>query len=470
MTWGRTSGSVGGRTLATVAALAATVSGVRADELASLKAEIMSLEARLSTMEANSALPSSLQALAIWEGEWEKTPGAPSSARARAAFGRDATYLGLLPAADRPAAATIAWSGYVRSGLVYEGVISETRNKAYVLENGHWVRDPALDVRSNDNSTNLNVSLRGQLRVKADTETSVGKIGAEIEMRADGNVGEPYDLYGKIAWGYWAMTPALTFGGGYHQSIGDISYGYDGSCTCYFTDNADVGFNPGDTTQLRLSYKKGHVTVSAAVESSAFDNVNLPVENDRVNAGLIGVAGQIAYKGPVFSGELAGVWHDSNELQTGSDQIWQLGLGGKVKFGERGFLSVAAATGEGPYEVQSTGVIITELAYNNLWWGVNALASVKFNDKTHLELAGGYKNRRGDQSTFDGYAMSNVGYETYAAMGGLYYTPVKQLTFGLESEWYTTSTAGDAAKDGTRYASQSYSDTLWADVVAVWRF
>ena len=43
----------------------------------------------------------------------------------------------------------------------------------------------------------------------------------------------------KTAWGYWAMTPELTFGGGYAGSLGNIGYGYDGACTCYYTDNAD---------------------------------------------------------------------------------------------------------------------------------------------------------------------------------------------------------------------------------------
>ena len=53
------------------------------------------------------------------------------------------------------------------------------------------------------------------------------------------------------------MTPELTLGGGYSGSLGNIGYGYDGACNCYYTDNADVCFDPGDTSQMRLSYASG---------------------------------------------------------------------------------------------------------------------------------------------------------------------------------------------------------------------
>jgi hypothetical protein len=273
------------------------------------------------------------------------------------------------------------------------------------------------------------------------------------------------DLYGKVAWGYWAMTPELTLGGGLNKSIADIVYGYDGSCTCYFTDNADVYFDPGDTTQLRLDYAAGPVTLAVAVEGAA-----ITVDDEIASEGKIGVAGELAYAGDVFSGEIAGVWRGSNEGETGSSRIWQVGLGGSINMGDIGSLTFAAATGEGPYEVQTDGTVINGLAYNNLWWGVSAFTSINLGDKAHMELAGGYKNREGDQSVYKGYAVSDVDYHTYAVLGGLYYTPVDQLTLGLEGEWYTTATDGHAIDKDIKYAVDATSDTLWLDVVAVWSF
>ena len=392
-----------------------------------------------------------------------------------AAYAGRATIIGVMATADAAPAATISGSGYSRAGVVYENQSGDTHDKAYVLQDGAWVRDPAKDVRTSNNGSNTNVGGRAQLMVQAKTDTSVGEVGVELELRADYQGNGPSDLYGKIAWGYWAVTPDLTLAGGYNQSLGDIVYGYDGSCTCYFTDNADVDFDPGDTTQLRARYVAGPVTFSAAVESAAIgDNNSDPGNtnlNDSISAGLLGVAGELAYTGDVFSGEIAGVWRDSNESETGSSQIWQVGLGGSLTLGDIATLTFAAATGEGPYDVQTTGTIINGLPYNNTWWGVSAWSSIALGEKAHMELAGGYKNRQGDQATYTVYAVSGVDYHTYAVLGGLYYSPVDQLTIGVEGEWYTTDTKGNAvSKENVRYAVDANSDTLWADVVAVWSF
>jgi len=454
------------------AALAATTFGAWADELSDLKAEIAALGARMASIEAAPAVPQGFRLLSLSGTELVETPGAPLTARERAAYAGQSSSISILPSADAPAGASISWSGYLRGGAVYNGIRESTHDKAYVQQGGIWVRDPAKDIKTSDDTNATNVAGRAQLLVQAKTDTSVGEVGVEMELRADVEGNTPADLYGKIAWGYWAMTPELTLGGGYNESIGDIVYGYDGSCTCYFTDNADVDFNPGDTTQLRLSYVTGKFTFDAAVESAALDHENDAQDNAKVNDGLLGVAGDISYAGDVFSGEIAGVWRDSNSKQAGSSQIWQVGAGGSITLGDVGTVTFAAATGEGPYEVETSGTIINGLAYNNLWWGASAWSSFNIGDKSHIELAAGYKHRDGDQSTYKFYEVSDVTYDTYAVMGGLYYTPVDQLTLGLEGEWYTTSTSGDAidSKTNIRYDVDAESDEGWADVVAVWSF
>lgn len=450
------------------AALAVAAGTARADELAGLKSQIAALDSRVAAMEAAPDLPQGFRLLSISEGGLQETPGAPLSAREVAAYGGGATFIAVMPTGDAPAGAIISWSGYTRAGVVYEGQNRDTHDKAYVLQSGQWVRDASKDIKTSSNNDDIDVGGRAQLLLQAKTGTRVGEVGIEMELRADYDGNGAAGLYGKIVWGYWAISPGLTLGGGYNQSIGDIVYGYDGSCTCYFTDNADVDFNPGDTTQLRATYTAGPVTFAAAVEDASIRGDTSA--DDPISAGLLGVAGEVAYKGDVFSGEIASVWRDSDESQTGSSQIWQVGIGGSIELAELGSFTFAAATGEGPFEVQTSGTIINGLPYNNLWWGVSAFTSIHLGEKAHMELAGGYKNRDGDQSSYKGYAVSDVSYHTYAAMGGLYYTPVDQLTIGLEGEWYTTQTEGDAEKDNVRYAIDATSDTLWADVVAVWSF
>lgn len=444
-------------------AWAASAGAAAADELSALKAEIEALSARVAAMESSPAVPEGYRLLSIGEGALQETPGAPLTARERAAYGGRATIISVVPSADAPLAASISWSGYTRAGVVYNGVRGKTHDKAYVLENGAWVRDAAKDVKGSDDTNDYDVGLRGQLLVQAKTGTAAGEVGVEMKLRVDANGNGEADFYGKVVWGYWAMTPELTLGGGYNQSLGDIVYGYDGSCTCYFTDNADVDFDPGDTSQLRLSYVSGPVTFAVAVEDAALDD-------DTISKGLIGVAGEIAYAGDVFSGEIAGVFRGSDKEQTGASQIWQLGVGGSIKMGELGDFTFAAATGRGPYEVQSSGTIVNGLPYDNTWWGASTLASINLGETSHVELAAGYKHRDGNQTDYKGYDVTKLDYNTYALMGGLYYTPVSQLTLGLEGEWYTVSTTAEARKDDIRYAVDVDRDTLWVDAVAVWSF
>ena len=457
-------------------ALAAATGVAHADELAALKAEIVALDARIAAMETAPQLPEGFRLLAISEGELQETPGAPLTARERAAYGGGATVISVLPTADAPAGASISWSGYTRAGVVYEGADGDTHDKAYTLQGGTWLRDPSKDVKTSKSGNDTNVAGRGQLLVQAKTGTSVGEVGVEMELRTDFSANGKADFYGKVAWGYWQMTKDLTFGGGYNQSIADIIYGYDGSCTCYFTDNADVDFNPGDTTQLRLNYSAGTIGFAAAVESAALDNENDPEDNAKINDGLLGVAGEITYSGDVFSGEIAGLWRDSNDTQTGASEIWQVGLGGSVALGDVATITFAAATGAGPYEVQTTGTIINGLPYDNQWWGASVWSKINLGDKAHMELAAGYKHRDGSDGTIVNdkvtYDVSDVDYHTYAVMGGLYYTPVDQLTLGVEGEWYTTATTGDATNTASnvRYDVDANSHKLWVDLVAVWSF
>ena len=74
-------------------------------------------------------------------------------------------------------------------------------------------------------------------------------MGVDIRLRANFDGNGDTDVYSDTAWGYWAMTPELTFGGGYADTIGNINYGYDGGLVpATDTDNADVNFDPGKTT------------------------------------------------------------------------------------------------------------------------------------------------------------------------------------------------------------------------------
>lgn len=445
-------------------ALAALSLQARADDLSELKAEIETLNARVAAMEAAPSIPPGYQLLSISEGQLVETPGAPLSARERASYHGRATIISVLPTADAPAGTTISWSGYVRSAIIYHGVRQDVKTKAYALSGGDWVRDPARDAQGSDSLNDWDMGARGQLLVQASTQTAVGEVGAELKLRADYNGNGPGTVYGEKVWGYWAMTEELTLGGGYNDSLGKIIYGYDGSCTCYYTDNADVALDPGDTSQLRLTYSKGPFTAAVAVEDASYDG-------DAIDSGLLGVAGELAYASDVFSGQIAGVWRDSKSAQTDASSLWQIGLGGQVNIGELGYISVGAAAGQGPFTVvDSQGLITQEADYDNKWWGASALASLNITDSTHAEFAGGYKHRDGNKANYADFRIDSVDYNTYAVLAGLYYTPVDQLTLGLEGEWYRTETDVTSSNLTTRYKTADNTDDLWVDAVAVWSF
>jgi hypothetical protein len=452
-------------------------------------------------MEAAPSVPAGYQLLAVSKGEALQVPGMMGSDRDRVTNER-ATIISVMPTADAPAGTTISWSGYVRAAVIYAGEEADgTLKRSASAEEGtttgpYEVYDKASDSGNADDD--WDVKARGQLRVVATTDTAVGEVGVELKMRADFNGTGNGDVYMKTAWGYWAMTPELTFGGGYAGSLGNIGYGYDGACTCYYTDNADVNFDPGDTTQLRLTYASGPFSMAVALEDSGANN-GFGNDNDYTNGQNLGVAGEIKYSGDAFSGEISGVYRsvNSNDYDIVSvisgvsdvysaniESLWQVGAGVGFNMGDIASLSLAAALGSGPFDkVNSSGDIVSSYPVQNDWWGVSGLASANLSDAIHAEIAAGYKHREGDSFTgvqdADGndWDYSGFDWNQFAVLGGLYYTPVDQLTIGLEAEWYTTETSINRRQYDAEGVSTGLKDDLdvtqdnWTvDLVSVWRF
>ena len=484
------------------AAIAVSAAAAQADDLEALKAQIETLNARVAAMEAAPSVPAGYSLLAISDGARVNTPGLEMSAREKAGYGDEATVISVLPTADAPAGTTITWSGYARAGLVYSNSDYDLDVRDYNRQNGQWVRNPNGDFSGNsDDNDDIDVKARGQLRVTASTDTAVGEVGVDLRLRGNFNGNGDADVYMDVAWGYWAMTPELSFGGGYADSLGQLGYGYDGACTCYYTDNAGVAFDPGDTTQMRLTYASGPFSMAIALEDASIRGGGDDFyADDTLNGDRLGAAGEIKYTGDTISGEIAGVWRDVNEDEytlsgatlgdLGIDSLWQIGAGIGFSLGDVASLSLAAAMGEGPFYTETEGQIVDGLPYNQNWWGVSALASFNLTDEVHAELGAGYKNREGDDFdliTGQGiqippqltryWESDGADYDTYAILAGIYYDPVDQLTIGIEGEWYTTETSFDletvAPTGNNAYDKKSvdYSTDNWSiDLVSVWRF
>jgi hypothetical protein len=372
------------------AALAVTAAGAQADDLSDLKAQIESLNARVATMEAAPSVPAGYQLLTVSDGNAAVIPGNALSAQELAAYGTKATVISVLPTADAPAATTIEWSGYARAAITY------------------------YDDGDDDD---INVQTRGQLRVVGKTETAVGEVGARVQLRASGSVRDVNPSFvSNEYWGWWAMTPELTLGGGWTGSLGNIGYGYDGACNCYYTDNADVAMNPGDAHQMRLSWASGPFSAAIAVED---DTRGTPGEDHQI-AG----AGEIRYSGDMFNGEVSGYF--------GDDDRWRAGAGIGFSLGDIASISMGAQYGD------KGGGSLGE------FWTASALASVNLSDEIHAEVAYGHTDYN-DAETVD------------AVLAGIYYDPVSQLTIGLEAEYVMNDNNGT-------------DDEIFADLVTVFRF
>jgi len=464
------------------AALAVTSAVAHADELDALKAQIETLNARVAAMEATPSVPAGYSLLAISEGPRVNTPGLDITWKGseNAAYGNEATYITVLPTADAPAGATITWSGYTKAGVVYNNTKNEVKTKYRENAGTSWrtIGDLSEDAGDTD------ILARGQLRVTAATDTAVGEVGVDIRLRADFNGNGKSNVYSDVAWGYWAMTPEVTFGGGYAGSLGNIGYGYDGACSCYFTDSADLSFNPGDTTQLRLTYASGPLTAAVAFEDASKFDKN---DGETNNTDKLGVAGELKYSGDAVNGEISAVWRDTDDNDfSGVNDLWQIGAGLGFNLGDRASLSLAAAYGSGPYQKVASnsspdaGDITTAFPFNNTWWGITGLASVNLTEEVHAEIGAGYKSRSGDD--YDDGEVSSDGLDGnhWGILGGIYYDPVAQLTIGVEAEYYVnensyTLTCVDAAgcgqaPQGAQAEIEGTSDNFTLDFVSVWRF
>ncbi len=464
------------------AALAVTSAVAHADELDALKAQIETLNARVAAMEATPAVPAGYSLLAISEGPRVNTPGLDITWKGTesAAYGNEATYITVLPTADAPAGATITWSGYAKAGVVYNNTSNDVKTKYRAYKGDDWRTIGHLSQDSGD----TDILARGQLRVTAATDTAVGEVGVDIRLRADFNGNGKSNVYSDVAWGYWAMTPEVTFGGGYAGSLGNIGYGYDGACSCYFTDSADLSFNPGDTTQLRLTYASGPLTAAVAFEDASKFDKN---DGETNNTDKLGVAGELKYSGDAVNGEISAVWRDTDDNDfSGVNDLWQIGAGLGFNLGDRASLSLAAAYGQGPYQKVASnsspdsGDITTAFPFNNTWWGITGLASVNLTEEVHAEIGAGYKSRSGDD--YDDGEVSSDGLDGnhWGILGGIYYDPVAQLTIGVEAEYYVNENSytltcvddtgcGNAPEDAQAQI-EGTNDNFTLDFVSVWRF
>jgi hypothetical protein len=405
---------------AAIAAVSVSAQASTASDIAALKAEIAALSAKVAANEAQTSVPAGFQLVTVSQQPAIVVPGIGSE-------GRDVTTIAILPTADAPASTVIQWSGFARAALVYaDGADDVPANPA---------QGPGF---TNSNAVTFDVKARGQINVVGKTDTAVGEVGAQMSVRGNWEGSGAFNGGNAIAqvsnaWGWWKMTPDLTLAGGFNGSLSAIGYGYDGACSCYYTDNAGQGTAiNGDVAQMRLTYASGPMSVAVAIEDGHNTLGVLPVTNNNALA----VAAKIAYTGDMFNAALNGAYEPNFGGAGAPEASYTVGVGVGFGLGDIGKVSANAELFSGQFA-------------NDNGWKASILGSLNVSDQAHVELAYGH-------ARFDRESTTALAFDQDAVLGGVYYEPVSQLTIGLEAEWIKNSIDRDS----------SFS----ADLVTVFRF
>jgi len=389
--------------LGTAALVAVSVSA-RADDLTDMKAQLEALQASVAGLQSGVDVPAGYQMVSFSKVGNEH-------------------LISIMPTADMPASTVLSWSGYVRTALV-----GSWSNTTAIAPNA-----TTFQTRTKTSTTNSShIKARGDLTFTGKTDTAVGEVGGTVELRYDFD--GTYLGYGvtmPTAKGWWKMTPNVTLAGGYMGMTGGVG-GYGGDAlTNYYTDGIpNSSGNPGDTTGFSLAYADGPMSLTVAVGHYATSDY------------AFGAAAE--YKGDAMSAKVAGYIHDAD---------YQAGLGLATTMGMFS-LSASAAMGHTASQYFSTW---NDNSYETAnYWNASLIGKAKMSDSVSAELGVGYN---------DYVATTNSVWNShqFGVAGGLYYSPVSQLTIGLEGSYNSTYTHQDWVAFQTK-------NTTKVDLVTVFAF
>ncbi len=366
--------------LLATAALAAVTVSARADDAAAIKAQLEALNARIAQLEAGPALPTGYSLLAMNEVDQFTLTGEKASDVSATST---ANRISILPAADMPATSSIDWSIEIRAAL--------THNRNTAVTNVNVVGTPAVAVTTTTttfNNDDTAISVRARIRAQAKTETSVGEVGVDVRMQggtADfGGGGEEVNM--NIAWGYWAMTPEWTLGGGYTGTLSDPGHGMDSLAQFGTT----IYLGGGDQEQFRLTYSSGPLTWAVALEDS----------DDTGSDTHLAVASRIDYAGDAFSASLSGFYEP---MASPVDDYWQIAAGATLPLGD-----IATFSANGAFSETATSA--------------TAYVSLDITDAAFFEVSGGRVWNDGSSN------------DVTKVNAGVYWKPVDQLKIGLQGD------------------------------------
>ena len=298
--------------------------------------------------------------------------------------------------ADAPAAATtsVSFTGYVRGAVVTAFDSKAAAGFQYYT-----------DIRSL-----MAFTITGK------TDTAVGEVGVTGTFRDLANAGGVANGGNTIGGdgfnGWWKITPAVTLKMGI-LGIQKSSYSWDAIAVNWFAGKTGGGvFGWGSTVNDPAAFGLYYGDGPLSFGLQAYDS-----NNAFSNASAFGLNAKIGYKMDAFGIDFTGDYAGRANGSAG----WAVSGGAGYAAGP---FSVGVALGTGATPI--TGAIVTP---------GSAFAKLALSDSASFEA--------GVTRDFG----STNGNDTQFGMG-MYYSPVKQVTFGIEAG-YESNSLGAAAGDGS---------------------
>ena len=313
--------------------------------------------------------------------------------------------------ADAPAAATtsVTWTGWVRGGILtqYSGQFT--------------------------NRYSTDIIARGEIVVVGKTDTAVGEVGAKVALETSNLTDSGFGYMGGNGAvttdgfsGWWKLTPNVTMTVGILGNLSKSNYSYDAICTCWYNGSGG-GINAsglsGDPAAVQLAYADGPLSFAVQVEDS--NNFN--------NSSAFGGTAKIGYKADMFGIDLSGGYWGN----TVGDAGWSASVGLGATFNP---ITLGVVVGTG-HTLGAPGFDYTK---------AGGFAKLALGDTSRLEL--------GISHDFGSSAIDVAAGQTFFG-GGVYYSPVKQITIGAEGGY--TSGGSSVGNNNGAYA---------ADLVTVFAF
>jgi hypothetical protein len=312
--------------------------------------------------------------------------------------GTNGTTISILPTADVAPSTQVVVSGQVRTILLYQ--------------DPGGAADDFFDVTA-----------RGRLVVEGTTETAVGKVFVHLRLQG----GDFFDASGNNAvmneaYGTWEFMPGWQLLAGRIDNTAAVQAGID----WVFNFGGPVpGVTNAGVEQMRLTYTTGPISWAVAVEDTETSAVTT-LAGGTVVGGAVdqsdipSFAGYLMYNQDGLLLQLTGAWAQDDSV-FGSQDDFFVGVGADFTLTDMIRFTGAAGFGDGYQRNQAIGI-----RDDQNYWGVSGGVIISLQEDLSAEIGGAYTE------------LSNPGADgnAWEVTGGLYWTPVDQLTLGWQAEYF----------------------------------